>query len=123
MNCYQPAIPVKRTLVNIAQERCFTCHLYHNYLWLYSSLVGTAEGYVDYHESEPGSVRIIFMPDTSTQACTIEIFDDEELEEDETFTVRLTNPQPPTRLGEITSAVVTILNEDGEGEYFWLHVS
>ena len=75
-------------------------------------------GDADYVPRLKGSASVTFERGTDTQVCTIEILNDELSEADETFTVLLTNPVPPTMLGEPTTAVVTILDDEGEGESY-----
>lgn len=64
----------------------------------YTTEDGTAEAESDYR---PVSGTLIFNPGVAELTIKIEIIDDEEFEEDETFIVRLSNPQmldePPRR--------------------------
>eukprot|EP00966_Prymnesium_polylepis_P152594 3524574-Prymnesium_polylepis.1 len=61
---------------------------------------------------------IVFKPSQATVTVSIQIYDDDEVEDDETFKVQLSQPQGCV-LGWQSECEVTIIDDDGPGEIFF----
>ncbi len=81
----------------------------------YATEAGTAEGAgKDYHDA---SGTLVFAPGVTVQEIRVQLVNDDEEEDDETFYVRLSKPTPRSRcqLGAEHTAAVTIIDDDGPG--------
>ncbi|KAL0270228.1 UNVERIFIED_CONTAM: hypothetical protein PYX00_007700 [Menopon gallinae] len=78
----------------------------------YASEDGTAEAGSDY---EAVSGTLVFNPGVTELPIKVNIIDDEEFEEDETFIIRLSNLQWQIQLGSPPFTTVTILDDDHGG--------
>lgn len=71
----------------------------------------TAVNGKDYHG---GSGTLVFEHGEQVKYISIDIIDDKEFEKDETFIVELTETSEGAFLGNVKSAAVTIVNDDGK---------
>ena len=71
----------------------------------------TAVNGKDYHG---GSGTLIFEHGEQVKYISIDIIDDKDFEKDETFIVELTGTSEGAYLGNVKSAAVTIVNDDGK---------
>jgi len=78
----------------------------------------TKDGTADKEDYKPKTGELNFQPGETTKTITIEIIDDNQWEQDETFYVILSNPQSAddmTSLAPQCVATVTIVNDDVPG--------
>ena len=71
----------------------------------------TAVNGKDYHG---GFGTLVFEHGEQVKHIAIDIIDDKDFEKDETFIVELTETSEGAHLGNIKSAAVTIVNDDGK---------
>mmetsp|Transcript_6794 Transcript_6794/g.8940 ORF Transcript_6794/g.8940 Transcript_6794/m.8940 type:complete len:835 (-) Transcript_6794:299-2803(-) len=78
----------------------------------YHTKPGTATPGEDYEET---SGTLVFMKGETKQSIKVKVYDDDECEEDETFSIMLSQPEG-ARLGACTTTEVTIIDDDEPGE-------
>lgn len=71
----------------------------------------TAVNGKDYHG---GTGTLVFEHGEQAKSITIDIIDDKDFEKDETFVVELLETSPGAKIGNIRSAAVNIVNDDGK---------
>lgn len=71
----------------------------------------TAVNGKDYHG---GAGTLVFEHGEQVKYITIDIIDDKDFEKDETFLVELLETSEGAKIGNIRSAAVTIVNDDGK---------
>eukprot|EP01006_Ploeotia_vitrea_P028616 TRINITY_DN61285_c0_g1_i1.p1 TRINITY_DN61285_c0_g1~~TRINITY_DN61285_c0_g1_i1.p1 ORF type:complete len:912 (-),score=83.41 TRINITY_DN61285_c0_g1_i1:1441-4176(-) len=79
----------------------------------YQTQAGTAKPYEDYKEAQG---VVTFESGETLKTIAIVIIDDNQYEEDEFFTVHLSNPTGGAALGKIAKTEVTIIDDDEPGE-------
>jgi hypothetical protein len=82
----------------------------------WSALQGSAKAGSDYTVGDPAHRTLTFGPGETAKTFEVVILDDDRVEADETFTVSLSNPTGGARLGQPSSAAVTIRDNDEEEE-------
>ena len=75
----------------------------------YATVSGTAIGNEDY---VPDEGMLTFADGEDTQVITVVLLDDAEVEDDQTFTIALSNVAGDAILGDVSSATVTITDND-----------
>ena len=78
----------------------------------YATMDGTAHAGFDYF-AQQGTLR--FLPGETNKLIQVPIIDDPIAEPDETFTVVLSNPSTGAMLGAVSSATVTVVDDDHSG--------
>ena len=82
----------------------------------WSALHGSAKAGSDYEVGDLASRTLTFGPGETTKTFEVVILNDDKVEADETFTVSLSNPTGGAKLGQPSSATVTIRDNDEEDE-------
>nr|XP_039273813.1 extracellular matrix protein FRAS1-like [Styela clava] len=83
-----------------------------------SGHVGSGSDYKSRDRNDEHSV-VVFEPGVSTATCDVKLIDDSIYEEDEQFTVKLTDPSSGAQVGEMAKAEITIAGPNDAASVFF----